>query len=791
MRHVIIGAAGLVLCAMVAGMSPARAAEEAPALELAPCTIELVDGRTVEGRLAVQFDLDDHLVVYSPRLATVRSLLKQHVHAVTVDGKREQLNPKRALTEEDKRLLGPVTWPDEPPEKGHKPAYTTEEWEKPGRLLVWARPGKTGRLREAAGWLANGKPMADLPKTVIWGGPTWNRSRRLAEFDEHTDILLPAADKPYSVRGGAHWHQSKGFLARHLTVEEGGSFKANVKGLFGNLWISAGSDFYGGGCAYFRGTQHTFIRNGDPRPVGEPIDWASLEAKALARKWVLRKEDPGASMEIIGGAGSGDETHVQGGRLIVGEGSTVLIGPRCCQTVGPAAVLQLQSGAVFAKNVNQPHKQDMLVRGRLQAGSPERPITEDCYVGLSFKDHERLFAGVHQQKRGEYRGLEIWPGAQVRVHSADPAEARLVFRYHGKDGFGDTGAPPKKGEPGYEAYLAIPRQIDITIWDGADVQLDGVLFDDVRKGGLRLMDPDIRDAWKHVFYGKQNAGPPDALVARYDPSDERRKDVAESSGPDGSVDRFFGVPLFVRDDKPTWEARIQPVGGQFPAGEDVTVTMRVATNQENLDGVEVRYTVDGSEPTAEATRYTGPFTLRDGATVKARCFCDGEALRGELAEATFEFIPPRKPDGPAATAPGLRYEYYRGSWRHRPDFEKDTPRPGGVARTVGPDARPDGRDTVVLFTGYLQAPRAGVYRFHPSPTNSGRISVGDRVVWDPNPLNPKRHRHELVVLGAGKHRFRAAFFFGEGVDDGELGLAWQGPGIERGPVPPSAFSHKP
>jgi hypothetical protein len=101
MRHVIAGTVGLALCAAVAGMSPARAAEEVPAPDLAPCTIELVDGRSVEGRLAVRFEMDDHLVVYSPRVATVRSLLKKHVHAVTVDGKREELNPKRAFTEED------------------------------------------------------------------------------------------------------------------------------------------------------------------------------------------------------------------------------------------------------------------------------------------------------------------------------------------------------------------------------------------------------------------------------------------------------------------------------------------------------------------------------------------------------------------------------------------------------------------------------------------------------------------------------------------------------------------
>ncbi|MFC4992489.1 discoidin domain-containing protein [Rubritalea tangerina] len=37
---------------------------------------------------------------------------------------------------------------------------------------------------------------------------------------------------------------------------------------------------------------------------------------------------------------------------------------------------------------------------------------------------------------------------------------------------------------------------------------------------------------------------------------------------------------------------------------------------------EIRYTLDGSEPTAKSTLYAGPFELKDGGTVKARSFVD-------------------------------------------------------------------------------------------------------------------------------------------------------------------------
>jgi len=107
--------AALTFCMMASAAAPALSADEKSELELKPCTIELVDGTKVEGQLAVQFEMDDHLIVYSSRLATVRSFLKDHVHALTVDGGREQLNPKRELTDEDRELLGRVAWPDAPP----------------------------------------------------------------------------------------------------------------------------------------------------------------------------------------------------------------------------------------------------------------------------------------------------------------------------------------------------------------------------------------------------------------------------------------------------------------------------------------------------------------------------------------------------------------------------------------------------------------------------------------------------------------------------------------------------
>jgi len=78
-----------VFAACVAMSLAAHArSDDAPTLQLKPCTIEMIDGRTVEGQFAVPFEMDDHLIVYCPRSATMRSFLIDHVHALTVDGRQ-------------------------------------------------------------------------------------------------------------------------------------------------------------------------------------------------------------------------------------------------------------------------------------------------------------------------------------------------------------------------------------------------------------------------------------------------------------------------------------------------------------------------------------------------------------------------------------------------------------------------------------------------------------------------------------------------------------------------------
>ncbi len=756
MKRAVLRVVGMVFCMMATGVPAAPAAEKTPGLDLEPCTVELVDGTKIDGKLAVQFQMPEHLVVYSPRLATVRSFRKDHVHALTIAGERKELNPKRALTEEDRKLLGRVRWPDEPPAEGRQPPYTTETWNKPKQLLVWARPGKSGRFDDTSNWLVNGAPVRTLATTEVWSGPAWHRGRGVSALNKDTDLLIPVAASAYQVRGRGD------YLARHITVESGAAFHHGLKGAYGNLWVDEHGRIDGGGHASLLGGKHTFFVNGERRDPAKPVDWSTIEAKHFARKWVVRKDARDASVELIGSIGSGDETHVIRGRAVVSENTTVLIGPRCCQSVRREATLQLTSGAVVAKNSNQLHKQDMMVVGTLLAGTPDRPLESDCYIGISFKDHAAAFAGRMWSEVGRrvgFRGFEVVPTGTIRVHSADPTEARLVFCCHRQDGCGDTGSlPSKEQDPKkWAAYEKLPRRINLVFWEGADVQLDGVEFRDIEKGGIRLQDLNMKDPWKHVYYGENNAGPPEQLLVQYEPTMEGRGAYSFPIEKAAKGDLFTAHGLYtINPGTPI----IETPDGCYPKGKTVKVRLSSEINE-----LEVRYTLDGAEPSASSTLYLAPFTVSEDVVVKAAGFKDGKRL-GDTAEARFRFVAAdevKLTEGadPGKTSAGLAYKVFDGEWETMPDFRGLKPVNTGVVPVPDLDALERGRDkSAVVFEGYLAIEAPGPYNVYlgTAKADACRVYVNGRRIID-NDMDTYESVG-LAGLAKGKHALRIEFMDG-------------------------------
>jgi alpha-L-fucosidase len=207
----------------------------------------------------------------------------------------------------------------------------------------------------------------------------------------------------------------------------------------------------------------------------------------------------------------------------------------------------------------------------------------------------------------------------------------------------------------------------------------------------------------------------------------------------------------------------------------------VASGREN---VEVRYTLDGSTPSASSPLVKGAVRLKDSAVVSARCFRNGKPVSG-TAQATFTKVAPRPAEKGLSVRPGVAYAYFEGEWDALPDFARLRPVEKGFQDAFDLSKKKRKERCALEFSGYLRIPRDGVYAFTTESDDGSRLFIGNNLVVDNDGLHGMRIRRGVIALEAGLHPIRIGVFNKTGGDG--LVVSWQGPELSRQPVPAAAL----
>jgi hypothetical protein len=207
-------------------------------------------------------------------------------------------------------------------------------------------------------------------------------------------------------------------------------------------------------------------------------------------------------------------------------------------------------------------------------------------------------------------------------------------------------------------------------------------------------------------------------------------------------------------------------------------------------GVEIRYTLDGSEPNLSSPLYTKPFKINTTTLVKAKAMRAGvqkipATMEGTLvsvvSDALFRMEQPKEPKQVAEKnlKPGLKYKYFEGDWKQvylTTEYEKPL-KTGFVPELldITPKNPQDKQAYAFEYSGFLNIPQDGVYTFYaPAEMSQGSIWPGyDLQLWvgeamfagrptgGLNQWYPGTSIHALgtwsVVLKKGLQRFRAHY----------------------------------
>ena len=184
-------------------------------------------------------------------------------------------------------------------------------------------------------------------------------------------------------------------------------------------------------------------------------------------------------------------------------------------------------------------------------------------------------------------------------------------------------------------------------------------------------------------------------------------------------------------------------------------------------GLEMRYTLDGSEPTARSSRYRTPISLANTTTLRIRV----SDQQGHLftSRATYTVMAPRTPEVVKHPVPGLHYAIYDVTSPNKlvPELTPLTPTTAGVFANPFFAAPKGLTNYAARLSGYLSIPVDGVYTLTARSAFGSKVWIGDRLVVAHDYVGMKVSRAGEIALAAGLHAFTIDFYRQPGGDQSQ------------------------
>jgi hexosaminidase len=200
-------------------------------------------------------------------------------------------------------------------------------------------------------------------------------------------------------------------------------------------------------------------------------------------------------------------------------------------------------------------------------------------------------------------------------------------------------------------------------------------------------------------------------------------------------------------------------GDRLTLDDNVTITLSTA-----MPGAQVRYTTDGTDPTATSALYERPFQISatpQGTRVTARTFtADGRASAPRAA--TFSRTTYRPADDLLVVEQGIRHLYFQRSVRSVRFIDTLSGARESKVTSVALQPADTAERYAVRMTGYLRVPDDALYEFALSSDDGSNFEIGGQVVVNNDGLHGDEERTGMIALRKGLHPFVVRYFQGGG-----------------------------
>jgi len=211
--------------------------------------------------------------------------------------------------------------------------------------------------------------------------------------------------------------------------------------------------------------------------------------------------------------------------------------------------------------------------------------------------------------------------------------------------------------------------------------------------------------------------------------------------------------------------------GETLFGESTEVSLACESK-----GAEIRYTLDGSEPSEGSKIYSAPFTISNSCDLKMR---SSEKRKMPSIVISIDFK--KAVLSLAAVKPkvkqGLAYDYFERFFVTTDDFEISKPISSGVTDIFSIMIAPRESYYGYSYHGYIEVPKDGIYNFFLISNDGSKLYIDGKELIENDANHGAVEEPGRVGLKAGFHKILVKYFQCGGGK--ALKVSWSGPGMER------------
>jgi hexosaminidase len=204
-----------------------------------------------------------------------------------------------------------------------------------------------------------------------------------------------------------------------------------------------------------------------------------------------------------------------------------------------------------------------------------------------------------------------------------------------------------------------------------------------------------------------------------------------------------------------------------------------------VPGAVIRYTTDGSEPTASSPIYTAPVEVDVAdhpATVSARVFLPngraGSIVLEHIVRAAWHEARRVRAD---SLQRGLRYSYAEGVFASADDVTTVPPTRTGTVPHVALRGDEVPEKYGIHLTGYLRVPDDALYTFYLTCDDGGKLRIDGELVVDHDGQHGATEKTGQAALRAGYHAFDLVYF--QAMGGAALHLSISAPNVGKQELP--------